>query len=607
MKKFLFCMAIGAILLSSCSSDETVIATDGGNVTFRATLPEGIMSRSSYDDGLTATNLEYAVYDAEGKNIAALNGTTTLVSRAATVGLNLVTGKTYTVVFWASAEGAPYAFDATEGKMTVTPTGDANDVKRDAFFATEKFTVTGAVSKTIELRRPFAQINIGTSDLADFTAAGGNISKSGITVTAAKTLNLLDGTVDGEVEYVLEPAAHVTDVAYNVPSADKQLLLTTNFILVDRAKSTVDITWTSDNDTPGREKVVYTHVPVQRNYRTNIYGKLLTNPSNYEVVVNPEFETEPGYDYDVDGAICARNEDNTVECITPALPVGVTPESFTTQSAGVVCLDEDGVAKYFPATSKGLLDAMAISDEIYLAPNTEITMTSHQAKIPATGIKIYGNGSTLNGQECDFSLDYTEFTQGSTVDIYIENLNNARIWGDAKVACTLNVTLNNCTFIGKGYGGDKYSLGLIMMRGTSVATHNIVIKDCYCEGVQVGMHSANAGSFTIIDSTFKGVGIPVNIAKKSSEKGTVTIEGCSFVGCGLPEDGPDKAWDYAAPIRVVDNQGPANSLTVKISDTSVVDRIGSYDVLLTDYRADKTSYSVVYDITNSGDLVVRDK
>ncbi|MDE6317582.1 MAG: hypothetical protein K2L73_04200, partial [Muribaculaceae bacterium] len=301
MKKIFFCMALGATLLSSCSSDEPVITTDGGNVTFRATLPAGIMSRSAYDDGLTASNLEYAVYDATGANIVGLNGSATLVDRTATIGLNLVTGKTYTVVFWAAADGAPYTFDATEGKMTVTPAGDANDTKRDAFFASETFTVTGAVSKTIELRRPFAQINIGTSDLDDFTNAGGKISKSGITVTAAETLNLIDGTVEGEVEYVLAPAAHVTDVEYTVPSADKQQLLTTNFVLVDRAKSTLDITWTSDNDTPGRTEVVYTHVPVQRNYRTNIYGKLLTNPTSYEVVINPEFEDgDLNSDQDID-------------------------------------------------------------------------------------------------------------------------------------------------------------------------------------------------------------------------------------------------------------------------------------------------------------------
>ncbi|MDE7402884.1 MAG: hypothetical protein K2M87_05690 [Muribaculaceae bacterium] len=290
-KKLFFSMAIGAILLGSCSSDEPMGVNTGGNVTFKATLPQEIMTRSIYDDGLTATKLQYAVYDQNGTNIANLNGTGTFMDRETSINLNLVTGKTYTVVFWASAEGSPYVFDATTGKMTVTTTGNAQDKTRDAFYAAETFVVTGAINKTVTLKRPFAQINIGTSDLEDFTNAGGNISKSGITVTAPNVLNLMDGTVEGEQEYVLSPADHVSaDIEFPVTTTPAQRFLTTNYILVDREKSTLDVTWTSDNDTPGRDKVVYTFIPVKRNYRTNIYGALLTNPAHYEVRIDEAFD-----------------------------------------------------------------------------------------------------------------------------------------------------------------------------------------------------------------------------------------------------------------------------------------------------------------------------
>ena len=56
-------------------------------------------TRSSYDDGKLAVNLTYAVYDEEGNNIATLNGTETFDENLkTTVKLNLITGKTYTVV-----------------------------------------------------------------------------------------------------------------------------------------------------------------------------------------------------------------------------------------------------------------------------------------------------------------------------------------------------------------------------------------------------------------------------------------------------------------------------------------------------------------------------
>lgn len=275
--------------MASCSSDEPMGFTNEGNVTFVTTLPTEILSRSIYDDGNSATNLQYAVYDQEGANITALNGTGTFVDRSTSVSLNLVTGKTYTVVFWASAEGAPYTFEPSTGKMTVTTTGDAQDKNRDAFFAAETFVVTGAINKVVELKRPFAQINIGTSDLDDFIAAGGSISKSGITVTAPNVLNLKDGTVEGEAEYVLAPADHVdASIAFPVTTTPAQRFLATNYILVDREKSTLDVTWTSDN--ASRPSVVYTYIPVKRNYRTNIYGALLTNPANYEVKIIETFE-----------------------------------------------------------------------------------------------------------------------------------------------------------------------------------------------------------------------------------------------------------------------------------------------------------------------------
>lgn len=299
MKKNLaLCMAIGTIILNACSSEEPARLSEApGNVTFTATLPSSIMSRSPYDDGTVATNLEYAVYDSEGTNIATLNGTTTIADQTAKVNLSLVTGKTYTVVFWASApEQNAYKFDAGTGKMTVTPNGTASDANRDAFFAYENFTVTGAISKDVILRRPFAQINIGTADLDAFLTAGGTISTSGITATAPTVLNLLDGTVEEEKEYVLAPAAFIPEtVGFPVESTPAQRWLTTAFILTGDSKTTLDITWTSDNSTPTRDAVKYTYVPVQRNFRTNIYGNLLTDPANYTVIIDEEFE-KPDHD-----------------------------------------------------------------------------------------------------------------------------------------------------------------------------------------------------------------------------------------------------------------------------------------------------------------------
>lgn len=129
----------------------------------------------------------------------------------------------------------------------------------------------------------------------------------------------------------------------------------------------------------------------------------------------------------------------------PSLPEGI--EETALEGKGGVAVDDQGNHIVFEATADGLNAAMASASDIYFAPNAVIPYKSHAAKIPASGINIHGNGATLDGGECDFALQYTQFAEGSEVNINIYNLNNARIWGDPGVACTYNVTMTNCAFI----------------------------------------------------------------------------------------------------------------------------------------------------------------
>ena len=305
MKKILFApVAVAAIMLSSCSNEEIpVTVQEEGNVIFTATLPGTINSRA-YADGQTAKNLNYAVYSGSPEtgltHIAGLDGTGTFTDLKSQVTLHLATGKTYTVVFWAASSDAPYEFGAGANTATikVKQEGNANDETRDAFYATETFTINGAINKTVTLTRPFAQINIGTNDLEDFIETEGEISTSGIKVKGYSTLDLISGEASNEILYDLEPTTIPEGETFPVIGYE---YLTMNYILVGEgsdetgSKSVVDIEWISDNtDAPS---VSFTQIPVQRNYRTNIYGSLLTNPAIYDVIIKPDFET-PDYNHD---------------------------------------------------------------------------------------------------------------------------------------------------------------------------------------------------------------------------------------------------------------------------------------------------------------------
>ena len=166
-------MMLATLFAASCAKElvEEPVLNDEAKVTFSVNTPE--IATRAYSDGMTATVLQYAVYDENGKELTALTKTDATINGSTTVELQLTTGNTYSVIFWAAAEDAPYAVDFAEKTMTVNYDNAAcNDEKRDAFYAYKEITVTGAQTETIELRRPFAQLNIGTADYEDSAKAG---------------------------------------------------------------------------------------------------------------------------------------------------------------------------------------------------------------------------------------------------------------------------------------------------------------------------------------------------------------------------------------------------------------------------------------------------
>ena len=202
--KLFYALAASALLgLTACSSDEPVAQNGDGNVNFTLRLPDAIGTRA-FSDGLSATHLDYYVYDEDNgsTNIEALNGTATFVNRETTVSLNLVSGKSYSIVFLATVPGqSHYTYTASSKDLNVTYGSAAQDESRDAFYVYEPtFKVTGAISKDIILRRPFAQINVGTTDWASATAAGISLTETSMKVTGvANKINL--GTGDVAVSY----------------------------------------------------------------------------------------------------------------------------------------------------------------------------------------------------------------------------------------------------------------------------------------------------------------------------------------------------------------------------------------------------------------------
>ena len=299
MKRVLSSMvAIASLLMfgTSCSSEEVAPVTGESTVTLSVTLPDGIQSRA-FGDGTTADSLTMLVLDGD-KALPVFTGDdptvlSTDINLTKQVTLRLAAGKTYKVVCWASAKKSPYTFD------TVTRTVSANyedaltgDEKLDAFYAAQDITVTGNTTETVKLYRPFAQLNIGTNDLAAAKAAGFDAKTVKVTVPTYKSLNLVTGAVEVGDPVAVPFGEGALPTGETFPKAGYEYL-SMNYLLMSADKQLVDLEFTVKAADGSTRTLPVSAVPVQRNYRTNIYGSLLTNSVNINVEIVPDFEGEP--------------------------------------------------------------------------------------------------------------------------------------------------------------------------------------------------------------------------------------------------------------------------------------------------------------------------
>ena len=301
MKRYLlstFTIAAAALLVTSCNDemDNGLKTGDEGTVTFTAQLPSEMGTRA-FADGLTAKHLQYAVYEAgQSTPLPVFGDETTVVGEAEmnnlkqTVSLKLTTGKTYDVIFWADATtDSPYTFNPASQEVSVDYSKVNNNSDNcDAFFKKETITVSGNQSVDVKLTRPFAQVNIGTDDFDAAKASGLEVTQTEVVAKAFATLNLATGKVSDEADRTFTMKAIPTASDGEFPVAGGYKYLSMDYLLVGADKATVDVAFNYG----GPQSRTFTNVPVQRNYRTNIYGSLLTNTTDFNVVIEPAFSGE---------------------------------------------------------------------------------------------------------------------------------------------------------------------------------------------------------------------------------------------------------------------------------------------------------------------------
>lgn len=516
MKKVLFStVAMSALMLmaTSCADDQTSDLKAGAEstVTITAQLP-GDMGTRAFADGTKATELHYAVYEkgtttrlavckkADGTK-GQLEGTATMTGLQTTISLQLTTGKEYDFVFWADAPGDNvYTFNSENQTVTVNYANAENNTDNlDAFFGQKKaLKVSGNMSISQELRRPFAQINIGTDDFDAAAAAGYTVSESTIGVATYNTLNLLSGEVSDPVTatFVKKPIP-TEDSKFSVNSKDYKYL-SMSYVLVPKDKETVDIAfdYTLTNRT-------FTNVPVQRNYRTNIYGSLLTNTADFNVVIAPGFN-DPDYNHNV---ITASTQTELATAAQTPNAVIKLKESTTytlpaTVAEGVTFSGDETTVISIPQAIGYTGKTIGFSGVTVKSPNADFTGIQSAKSVTYTGCVIEGtpfsyaeeavyNSCTFKQTSSDF---YNIWTYGSK-DI---TFNSCRF--ECAGRCVLiyneganpdqNATFNNCEFIASSpvEGKAAIEVDTSLIPGTYV----ININNCTATGFGTGSNSGNS-------------------------------------------------------------------------------------------------------------------
>ena len=301
------CLAAAALTLLavSCNKEQVAEVPDGQlvDVTFTAALP-GEMATKAIGDGQTAKTLYVSVYENDdAKTKLELDKTATFTDLKTQVTFSLVKGKTYNFVFWAqAAEGAPY--DVTDLKnIKISYEGaEANDEKRDAFYATRKeLKVNGVLTETIKLYRPFAQVNFGTADYDAAVAAGVKPVKSVFTATDVATIFDTFEAEGKEAKDVVTFTKSALPGETLVTKAGDYKWMTMNYIIPvgkqgEKHISNVTAEFVTEDGVSVSASAP--QAPVQNNYRTNILGNLLTSQVIFNIEIVPIFNV-PDNDIDI--------------------------------------------------------------------------------------------------------------------------------------------------------------------------------------------------------------------------------------------------------------------------------------------------------------------
>ncbi len=287
MRKILSFAMAAVLLVAGCAKEDSFSAgNESVEVIFTADLPIQTEVVRAGEANLPQ-EIVYVVYNEAKTKLK--DGTLTVQNKTARLTLDLIKGETYNIAFWAQVPVAPFTFDKDAATIKADYSNvSASDEALDAFYAVvPEFVVSGPVTQSVKLTRPFAQVNLGVpqSELDNAAALGVNIDQAQISVTNVATkLDLFTGKVS-EPEDVTFKMAALPAETLTVENEDYTYLAYT-YLLVEDTDAT-DLTYQVADGTKNVKANTVPAVNYKRNYRTNILGRLITSEAGFDITIEP--------------------------------------------------------------------------------------------------------------------------------------------------------------------------------------------------------------------------------------------------------------------------------------------------------------------------------
>ena len=562
--------AAAALLLSACQRDELQGGSISGeevSVSISAVMPDGgsavVKSDTEPGDGSLANRCIMQIYylpDVESGSADPIpygDRVTVAVSgmKALFPDQRLVSGHDYRFVFWAdhvtdnsSAEvlAQDLHYDTEEFPIVSfkeeedgTLSYSSNDDTRDAFFAADVRNISGPSSLSFDLKRPFGQLNIITTDWGVIPGdVVEQLRPSKVKLEFSSLSNSID-LVSGDVTVGVNIISEVVEVS-QVPLNGDSKQLSFDYIFAKDGEQTVLADFTmdfllDDGITEVTEAYTFTNIPVQRNYQTNVSGNLLTDRTGIEVEVVPNFndpalvyDTEEFYNVMEKGGYVALAEDITIKDDAPVVIDGgvdviinlaghtITRSGDDNGQNGVWALRVDnGTLTLEDSEGTGEIDGGSGLEHVTLWANG----SNSKIVIKGGNYTVGGNSTGNNYNTCVYA------SNGGQVEIYGGTFGNKapQTGNDPNLYPALNLQNSSpgtITVYGGTFKNYDPSTGDDFLGGTFVADGH--------SSIQVNYDPDPNGTFEVVENG-RQVSVPVEINTVESFKSALSNDAIAAI------------------------------------------------------------------------------